>query len=220
MRGTIILGYIAVLTDGYAAGIKDATQLAPKAPMYHAARPQIAATPAARKSGRLAARVARDDRGEAKLGSASGWDLPPERPALDPLDLPDVGDDSALIADPAEARAIFGGGLLDLRPDSAATVAALPQQAIASRLRAVAWRRRMLAVATTLRIVDAAALPELLPQHQRQAHIHAILARLTRTRLAALALARMRVVHAAITARILRAGRVAVLTSTAPPVCC
>ena len=96
--------------------------------MYHAARPQIAATPAARKSGRLAARVARDDRGEAKLGSASGWDLPPERPALDPLDLPDVGDDSALIADPAEARAIFGGGLLDLRPDSAATVAALPQQ--------------------------------------------------------------------------------------------
>lgn len=63
---------------------------------------------------------------------------------------------------------------------------------------------------------DRAALPELLPVHQHAALLTNILARLARAALAALLRARMRTIHAAITARILRAGRAVAASSAAP----
>ena len=67
---------------------------------------------------------------------------------------------------------------------------------------------------------DRAALPEIAPAHQRAAHLSAILARLARADLAALIHARLRTIHAAITARILRAGRAVAATSAAPASLC
>ena len=66
---------------------------------------------------------------------------------------------------------------------------------------------------------DRAALPEIAPAHQRAAHLRNILARLARDTLAALIHARLRTIHAAITARILRAGRAVAASSAAPAPC-
>ena len=220
MRGTTILGCFAGLTDGYMAGTKDA--------MHHHARQQIAAD---RTCGRDAARVAREERNEAKWArardDASGWDLPPERPTLDPMSLAAPGDESAeIITDPAEARRIFGR-LLDLPDvDAEPTNAEAGADAAWLRQREIMWalhaivRRRLLIIAAALRLADAAALPEIAPAHQRRAHLTNILAHLARAALTALIRARIRVAHICAIARAIRVGRAAALASAGPVCIC
>lgn len=194
--------------------------------MRHHARQQIATD---RTCGRDAARVAREERSEAKWArdaDASGWDLPPECAALDPASLPEPGDEAAEITDPAEARRIFGR-LLDLpdadaeptNAEAEADAAWLRQREITWTLRAIA-RRRLLIIAAALRIADSAALPNLLPAHERIAHLDQILARLARDVLSALIRARIGVAHICVAARAIRAGRVAVLASAGPICIC
>ena len=84
----------------------------------------------------------------------------------------------------------------------------------------LAESEKSLTLYRTLCRADRAALPEIAPAHQRAAHLSAILARLARADLAALIHARLRTIHAAITARILRAGRAVAATSAAPASLC
>ena len=67
---------------------------------------------------------------------------------------------------------------------------------------------------------DRAALPAIKPVHQHAGLLSNILARAMRADLAALIHARLRTIHAAITARILRAGRAVAATSAAPASLC
>lgn len=66
---------------------------------------------------------------------------------------------------------------------------------------------------------DRAALPKIKPIHQHASVLANTLARIARARIASLLHARMRVAHTCISARILRAGRGAALTSAVPAYC-
>ncbi len=180
------------------------------------ARTLIAARTADRACGRAAARVTREERADAQIQQvqadaetaqiAAGIAGSEADPAL-----------QALLA----AHAGVLDGLPEIEPDpefdadSDADAAWLRQRSTGWILHAVA-RRRLLTIAAGLRQVDAAALPEIAPEHQRQAHLSDILARAARARLAALIHARLRVIHVAAIARLARAGRSSAATSAAP----
>ena len=94
--------------------------------------------------------------------------------------------------------------------------------------RAVIWQDVMRRTTSTISVARITSVLRLacvtiahltLRLHQRTAALHRILARLARYTLFALAHARLRVAHLCITARAMRAGRVAVLASTAPAGC-
>ena len=172
---------------------------------------QIAAATADRTCGRDAARVTREERGETRWHAAAAE---PE---------PEITDNRELRSILGEAGDVLAG-LPEITPDpefandAADDDAWLRQRGAAWTLRAIA-RRRLLRLADTLRLADAAALPELLPAHQRAAILQNTLARAARARLAALIHARLRVIHVAAIARLARAGRSSAATSAAPAYC-
>ena len=167
---------------------------------------QIAAATADRMCGRDAARVTREERGETRWHAAAAEQEP------------EITDNRELRSMLGEAGDVLAGlPVIEPDPDfggDAADAAWLYQLRASWTLHAIA-RRRLLRLADTLRVADAAALPELLPAHQRHAHLARILARAARDTLSALAHARLRVAHICITARILRAGRAVAATSAA-----
>ena len=179
---------------------------------YH----QIAARTADRMCGRAAARVTREERADAHA------DAQIQQAQVEGEAATIEAGIAASEADPSFA-ALRGmdvlAGLPEITPDSefaddAADGAWLYQRRASWTLHAIA-RRRLLRLADTLRVADAAALPELLPAHQRDAVLRNTLARFARDALSALAHARLRVAHICITARILRAGRASAATSAA-----
>ena len=187
--------------------------------MHHHAARQIAAATADRTCGRAAARVTREERADAQIQQAQA---DTEAAAIEAgiAGSETDADLQALLA----AHVGVLAGLPEITPDpefdadADADGAWLYQRRAAWTLHASA-RRRLLIIAGALRLADAAALPELLPAHQRQAHLARIIARAARDSLSALAHARLRVAHICITARAMRAGRAAVLASTAPACC-
>ena len=182
------------------------------------AHSQIAARTADRACGRDAARVTREERADAQIQQQAQADA-----------------EAATIA--AGAGSETDADLLALLADAAGTLDGLPEieadpefadaadDATWLRQRSTGWtlhaiaRRRLLRLAAALRVADAAALPEIAPEHQRAAHLFDILARAERARLAALIHARLRVIHVAAIARLARAGRSSAATSAAHAQC-
>lgn len=183
------------------------------------ARQIITAVTAERECARAAARVTREERADAQIQQAQAEG---ETAAIEAgiAGSETDADLQALLA----AHVGVLAGLPEITPDpefdadADADGAWLYQRGEAWTLHAIA-RRRLLRLADTLRVADAAALPDLLPAHQRQARLTNILARAARDSLSALAHARLRVAHICITARILRAGRASAATSAAPAYC-
>ena len=177
--------------------------------MDRRANPQIAARTADRIGSRDAARVTREERGETRRHAT----------AAEPEPEPEITDNRELRS-MLDATGDVLAGLPEITPDpefdadADADAAWLRQCSAGWILHAVA-RRRLLTIAAGLRIADAAALPEIAPEHQRQAHLSDILARAARARLAALIHARLRVIHVAAIARLARAGRSSAATSAA-----
>ena len=182
------------------------------------AHSQIAARTADSACGRDAARVTREERADAQIQQQAQADA-----------------EAATIA--AGAGSETDADLLALLADAAGTLDGLPEieadpefadaadDATWLRQRSTGWtlhaiaRRRLLRLAAALRVADAAALPEIAPEHQRAAHLFDILARAERARLAALIHARLRVIHIAAIARLARAGRSSAATSAAHAQC-
>ena len=181
------------------------------------AHPQIAARTADRMCGRDAARVTREERADAQIQQHAQADTEAAVIAAGIAGSETDADLQALLADAAGTL----DGLPEIVPDpdfdadADADAAWLRQCSAGWILHAIA-RRRLLTIAAGLRQVDAAALPEIAPEHQRQAHLSDILARAARARLAALIHARLRVIHVAAIARLARAGRSSAATSAAP----
>ena len=178
------------------------------------AHPQIAARTADRMCGRDAARVTREERADAQIHQAQAE----AEAAMIAAGI------AASEADPAlQALLADAAGTLDGLPeieadpefaDAADDATWLRQRSTGWTLHAIA-RRRLLRLADTLRLADAAALPEIAPEHQRAARLSSIIARAARDSLSALAHARIRVAHICAIARILRAGRAVAATSAA-----
>ena len=199
MRGTILLGCFAGLTDGYAAGINDA--------MHRHARQHLAARTADRTRGyalvreRIARRIATLEAAKVAAGiAASETD-------------PGLHDLLAAFADVP----VF---VADADPDFEADATWLDKP-----VRVGIWhdvmRQTTAAIAATLItsiLHEACTLIAhwIVQTHQRAAHLSDILARAARDALSALAHARLRVAHICITARAMRAGRAVALASAAP----
>ena len=180
--------------------------------MDRRANPQIAARTADRIGSRAAALVAREERGETR------WHATAAEPE------PEITDNRELRSMLDEAGDVLAGlpeieADPDFDADADADAIWLRQRGEAWTLHAIA-RRRLLRLAAALRVADAAALPEIAPEHQRAAHLFDILARHARDTLSALAHARLRVAHICITARAMRAGRASAATSAAHAQCC
>ena len=200
-----MLGCFASLTGGCAAGINDA--------MHRHARQPLAARTADRTRGyalvreRIARRIATLEAAEIAAGIAASEDDPGLRDLLAAFaDVPSFVAD----ADPDFAEAEADATGLD------------------KRVRVGAWQDLMQRARTDittkiitsiLRLAGFTVAHLLLRSHQRAAALHHILARLARDQISAIAHARLRVIHICISARAMRAGRVAVLASTAPACC-
>ena len=205
MRGTILLGCFAGLTDGYAAGINDA--------MHRHARQHLAARTADRTRGyalvreRIARRIATLEAAKVAAGiAASETD-----PGLHDL-LAAFADVPVFVADADP----------DFESEADATWLDKP-------VRVGIWhdvmRQTTAAIAATLItsiLHEACNLIAhwIVQTHQRAAHLSDILARAARDSLSALAHARLRVAHICITARAMRAGRAVALASAAHAQCC
>ena len=182
------------------------------------AHSQIAARTADRACGRDAARVTREERADAQIQQQAQADAEAATIAAGAGSETDA-DLLALLADAAGTL----DGLPEIEADPEFADAAddatwLSQRSTGWTLHAIA-RRRLLRLAAALRVADAAALPEIAPEHQRAAHLFDILARAERARLAALIHARLRVIHIAAIARLARAGRSSAATSAAHAQC-
>ena len=183
------------------------------------AHSQIAARTADRACGRDAARVTREERADAQIQQHARADTEAAVIAAGIAGSETNADLQALLADAAGTL----DGLPEIEADPEFADAAddatwLRQRSTGWTLHAIA-RRRLLRLAAALRVADAAALPEIAPEHQRAAHLFDILARAERARLAALIHARLRVIHIAAIARLARAGRSSAATSAAHAQC-
>lgn len=199
--------------EGLDGGVKEWHKEPVDTADYH----QITAVTAERECARAAARVTREERGETRAEAQIQHAQADTEAAVIAAGIA-VSEADPALRDLLAAHAHVLEGLPEITPDpefdADADATWLRQRGEAWTLHAIA-RRRLLIIAAALRIADAAALPDLLPAHQRQARLTNILARAMRADLAALIHARLRVVHLAAIARLARAGRVAALASAA-----